>query len=110
GDFAAWCEREAAECRGAGRAPARQADSADEELAIAIRYGMEHERAHLERLRASHPDLVEIAAEGSDRAELSLAALRSGASVVYQAVLAANGWSGIADFLHRFDAASTLGA
>lgn len=111
GDFAAWCEREAAEHRrpdGTGTSP-RKADARDDELELSIRYGLEHEKAHLERLRSKHPDLIEIDPKAKDAAEQTRKAIAAGAPIVFQGVLEANGWMGIADFLHRIAATSTLG-
>ena len=89
GDFAAWCERNLAEHRVAGRADESpvQPDSGDDELEIAVRYGLEHERAHLERLRTEHPGLVEIPENDPDRAEATLGAMKSGAPVIFQECL-----------------------
>lgn len=130
GDFAAWCEREAAEHRPAGghRPPdsgvstliteqppdsgipsLRTPDVRDDEMELAVRYGLEHERRHLERLRAEHPDLVEIDPHADDAVDRTLAALRAGAPVVFQGVLEHGHWRGIADFLHRSAGRSTFG-
>ncbi len=111
GDFAAWCERLHAERR-ASQADTDlppQPDSPDDELELAVRYGLEHERAHLEVLRTRHPDLVEVSDKDPDRLASTVEAMRSGAAVIFQGMLAADGWSGIADFLHRTDAVSNLG-
>jgi len=112
GDFAAWCEREAAERRGAGSSGTvpRAADATDDELDLAVRYGMAHEQAHLERLRLSHPDLVEIDPHTPGAAAATRAAMVDGASVVFQGRLEHEHWMGIADFLHRIETPSTLGA
>ncbi|MEO5799944.1 MAG: TM0106 family RecB-like putative nuclease [Gemmatimonadales bacterium] len=117
GDFAAWCEREAAERRGAGAGrsvppsdSARQPDSTDDELELAARYGIAHEQAHLERLWGQHPELVSIDSESKSRFEETVAAMRRGAPIIYQGVLEHESWMGITDFLHRTDASSALGA
>ncbi|HRP07454.1 MAG TPA: TM0106 family RecB-like putative nuclease, partial [Gemmatimonadales bacterium] len=111
GDFAAWCERLHAERRGGDAAISSplQPDSPDDELALAVRYGMEHERSHLERLQSKHPDLIEIAEKDPDRVGRTAEAMTSGAPVIFQGMLAADGWNGIADFLHRTDTHSELG-
>ena len=47
GDFAAWCEREAAEhvAAVATEPPPRAPDERDDEMELAVRYGIEHEKA-----------------------------------------------------------------
>ncbi|MEZ4378853.1 MAG: TM0106 family RecB-like putative nuclease [Gemmatimonadales bacterium] len=111
GDFAAWCEREAAEHRGTGGsgAPPREPDARDDEMELAVRYGLEHEQQHLDRLRQLHPTLTEIDPKAPDAAAATRDALRRGAPVVFQAVLESGRWMGIADFLHRVEHASGLG-
>src|SRR5690606_40357328 len=78
GDFAAWCERNLAEHRVAGRADesAVQPESGDDELEIAVRYGLQHERAHLGRRREGHPDLVEIPDDAPARQGATLGAMK----------------------------------
>ena len=111
GDFAAWCEREAAEHRGTGGsgAPPREPDARDDEMELAVRYGLEHEQQHLDRLRQLHPTLTEIDPKAPNAAAVTREALRRGAPVVFQAVLESGRWMGIADFLHRVEHASGLG-
>lgn len=110
GDFAAWCEREAAEHRGkGGGAPPREPDERDEEMELAVRYGIDHEQAHLERLRAEVTHLVEIDPKESNAASATLAAMQAGADVIFQGVLEHGNWMGIADFLHRIEVPSELG-
>src|SRR5690606_29029569 len=105
------CERNYAEHSVAGRADEApvQPDSDDEELRIAVRYGPQHERAHLEQLRERHPDLVEIPDNAPGRHDATLRAMRSDSPVIFQGVLASGNWSGIADFLHRIEQPSVLG-
>ena len=80
---------------------------------LIARKGDEHEAAFLAQLRAEGREVVEIVyEEGGDLAEAARRteeALRAGAEVVYQGVLASGGWRGIADFLVRVDEPSTLG-
>ncbi len=113
GDFAAWCEREAAEHRGTGHrdhpSPARTPDAKSEDLEIAARYGIAHELAHLARLRTAHQGLVEIDTNAPHPGGVTLKALQAGAPVVFQGWLQAGQWMGIADFLHRIEHASSLG-
>jgi|CXWL01.1.fsa_nt_gi uncharacterized protein len=113
GDFAAWCERNRAEQgRGGGRptlaGSALAPDVADEELALVARRGLEHEAAHLARLKATEPDVVEVPRDGSALG-LTVAAMQRGAAVIFQGELRAEPWMGIADFLHRVAGESALG-
>jgi predicted RecB family nuclease len=81
---------------------------------LIARKGDEHEAAYLAQLRADGRDVVEIPydEDGSleEAARVTEEALRSGAEVVYQGVLASGSWRGIADFLLRVDEPSGLGA
>ena len=106
GDFAAWCERMLAERQragGTGSDPLEWAtpDEGDEEAALAKRKGDEHERHYLELLRRQHPAIVEIARDDPEGAARTLAAMETGAPVIYQAHLVADGWGGYPDFLFR---------
>ncbi len=69
--------------------------------------GRAHELAYLEHLRAQG---LRVAgdAEGSTN-EATLAAMRSGVDVIYQATLAHDVWSGRVDFLCKVDTPSNLG-
>ncbi|HEY9504767.1 MAG TPA: hypothetical protein VIQ27_02235, partial [Gemmatimonadales bacterium] len=106
GDFAAWCERMLAERWRGGTAGSEalewvSPDQGDEEAALAKRKGDEHERRYLERLRALQSGLVEIDRDDPEGAARTLAAMESGAPVIYQAHLVAGGWGGYPDFLFR---------
>ena len=74
---------------------------------LITRKGMAHERAHLERLRARRLRIVDIAAvesrDNDDKAARTLAAMRDGADVIYQATLRDGPLLGHADFLMRID-------
>ncbi|MGY1843753.1 TM0106 family RecB-like putative nuclease [Modestobacter sp. SYSU DS0875] len=80
-------------------------------------HGIEHEARHLQRLRDRGLSVAEIAAPtGKDPAALrraqaeTLAAMRAGADVVYQATFTDGTWRGHADFLlKRTDRVSDLG-
>jgi predicted RecB family nuclease len=77
------------------------------------RKGQEHEQAYLASLRDAGRSVVEIGL-GPPRDYTAgfartMAAMRSGADYVYQAVFTADGWRGIADFLERVDRPSALG-
>jgi uncharacterized protein len=73
--------------------------------------GAEHEAAYLAQLRATRAgDIVEIGENGENGEAATLAAMRAGASVIYQAPLGDEHWYGRADFLLRTDKPSALGA
>ena len=60
--------------------------------------GREHEAAYLKHLRAQKLGVIEIrTAPGADNVEATLAAMRDGADVIYQAPLGDERWSGRAD-------------
>ena len=73
--------------------------------------GLAHERAYLDQLRAEGRTLAG-AEEGTIlTVEATLAAMRSGIDVIYQAALEHDAWFGRADFLLKVnDAPSRLGA
>jgi len=73
--------------------------------------GMQHERQHLESLRARGKGIVEIEATGSliDRVAKTRAAMASGAEVIYQGALLDGQWHGYADFLVKVPGTSKLG-
>jgi predicted RecB family nuclease len=76
------------------------------------RKGDEHEAAFLAKLREGGREIVEIELDEGGFEEAAFATgetLRAGAEVVYQGVLASDGWRGIADFLIRIDEPSALG-
>lgn len=113
GDFAAWCERNHAErARGSGRdrlgSGTLAPNGADAELELVAKRGLEHEAAHLTRVRATEPALVEVP-RGDEAHDLTAAAMASGAPVIFQGELRAGSWMGIADFLHRVPGRSALG-
>jgi predicted RecB family nuclease len=72
--------------------------------------GREHEAAYLKYLRAAKLGVVEVrAAPGTGSAETTLAAMRDGADVIYQAPLSHARWHGRADFLRKVARPSALG-
>ncbi|HEX4447166.1 MAG TPA: TM0106 family RecB-like putative nuclease, partial [Polyangiaceae bacterium] len=86
-----------------------------------IERGREHERAHLNDLRAQGLEIVEVPmVVGGDVHELAaavgmtMAAMQRGVDVIYQAAFvqtdAGTTWRGHVDFLRRVEAKSTLGA
>ena len=118
GDFATWCDRlyshspNTAATENAN-GPKFTPDKPDEEGELVIRRGIEHEAAHLARLRAIEPGLIEI--EHALDAPKDLAydrtreAMRNGSPIIVQGELRAGAWMGIADFLHSRKGASALG-
>jgi predicted RecB family nuclease len=76
--------------------------------------GEAHEQLHLAKLRTQGKNVIEISDPGRDP-EWSAAAIATrdamvaGADVIYQAVLIADGWRGLADFLVRVEVPSALG-
>jgi predicted RecB family nuclease len=74
--------------------------------------GREHEKAYLEHLRETVGiDVVEIRAdEMEDGVAKTIAAMRAGARLIYQAPLGNERWYGRADFLERVETPSALGA
>ena len=79
---------------------------------LVFRKGLEHEHAYLERLRAQGLSVASIELEGdwARAREETLAAMRAGVDVVYQAALIGDGWRGVADFLIRVETPSKIGA
>ena len=84
----------------------------DPELEVLARLGDEHERSHLEALRALRPEpgqVVELSRPGNSPQELeaaeaeTVAAMGAGAAVIYQASFFDGSWRGHADFLLRVD-------
>ena len=76
-----------------------------EQAELVFRKGLEHERGYLERLRGEGRCVAEIEL-GDDwgcAREDTLAAMRAGVDVVYQAALTGDGWRGVADFLLRVE-------
>src|SRR5215212_3913352 len=75
----------------------------DESGKLVQEKGIEHEKAYLERLKKS-ASVVEVHG-GSlvERAEATLAAMRGGAAVIYQATLLDDCLLGFADFLVRVE-------
>ncbi len=90
-----------------------QRSKQDDQAELFARKGDAHERAYVERLRAQGIDVIDIAADGGevdDKAARTLAAMRAGAAVIYQATLRDGVLAGHADFLRRVDGeASALG-
>jgi uncharacterized protein len=71
--------------------------------------GAEHERNHVESLRAQGLRVVDVRETGASP-DATLAAMESGADVVVQGALEAGAWQGYADVLRRVETPSRLGA
>lgn len=102
--------------RAHGRASAPKFD--DPLLELLKEKGIEHERAYLESLRSDGRTIVDFPAlTGAERtpagyrhrAEETLAAMRTGADVIYQGTLYDGQWLGLVDFLLKVDTPSDLG-
>src|ERR1700690_4189648 len=83
----------------------------DPELDRVVKRGMQHERRFLDERRAEGLGIVEIhVPEGVERgagyraaADATVAAMRAGTEVIYQATFFDGRWLGFADFLRRVD-------
>lgn len=88
--------------------------TADEAILILQQRGIEHEQNYLEKLLLSGKSVREIDSTGpgnrEERVGQTLAALKEGVDVVYQAVFEEAPFMGYADFLLRVDTRSNLGA
>ena len=96
---------------GADAAAARPRDAYADLLASK---GAEHEAAQLAAFEAAGRRVVTIASPDRERdwpgdAARTVAAMRDGADVIYQAVFTHDGWRGISDFLVKVPTASALG-
>ena len=85
---------------------------ADEYLDLLKKKGIEHERRHLDALRAGGRSISEIsdAIPNEERVATTIAAMREGIDVIYQGTLHLAPWMGYSDFLTRVDTPSNLGA
>ncbi len=87
---------------------------ADESQQLIADKGDAHEKRHLEDQRTQGRQVVDIAEGGgsiADKVQATLAAMREGVEVIYQATLRDACWVGHADFLRRVDGvASSLGS
>jgi uncharacterized protein len=87
----------------------------DAEIDIISALGEEHEQKHLDRFKSESSTVVEISDYGNSPADLrrreaeTLAAMRRGADVIYQATFFDGRWLGKADFLLKTDRPSRLG-
>jgi uncharacterized protein len=105
------CEHLTALERAALRGLVRRPDRPDPELDVIQRRGLQHERRYLDELRAGGCRVVSIErGEDEERGERirrqaaeTVAAMASGADVVYQATFFDGRWLGYADFLLRVE-------
>ena len=90
---------------------ARRIHRSDPIVELLAERGREHEAGYLHHLRAQKLVVAEIrTAPGADNVEATLAAMRDGADVIYQAPLGDERWYGRADFLRKVASPSKLGA
>lgn len=88
----------------------------DPELELVARHGTEHEEAHLNTYVSASMSVVRIETAGAtldaytQAREQTLAAMRAGVDVIYQAALFDERWLGYADFLERVETPSDLGS
>ena len=83
----------------------------DPTLEILQRRGNEHEQAYIDYLRGEGHDVVTVSQGPGDKKTVddTLAAMKSGADIIYQAPLEYENYRGYADFLRRVDKPSELG-
>jgi predicted RecB family nuclease len=84
----------------------------DPVLETLVERGRAHERQYVESLKQSGLSVVEIEGGGvtAGQVDQTLAAMRSGADVIYQGAFIQGGWSGRADILRRVEVPSALGS
>jgi predicted RecB family nuclease len=111
------CEHLAALLLGVARGEVERPAVDNAQAELIKRKGVEHEEAHLTRLRDAGKQITAIELGEDWDTELERAArdteqaMRDGAEIVYQAAfLDPGGWRGFADFLERVDTPSALGA
>ena len=95
--------------RDAARGAIRKPHWRDPIALILRERGMAHEAKYLSHLRATEDIVAATVGEGAG-SEQTLAAMRDGAPLIYQAPLGNDRWHGRADFLRRIEAPSRLGA
>lgn len=84
-----------------------------EEVVIIQQMGFAHEARYWERLKREHGSATDLTHSGTtdkERCEATLAALKRGDEVLFQATFLSEPWVGHADFLIRVDKPSRLGA
>lgn len=100
--------------RGAGKAGRKLVPADDTETAALLqKKGDAHERGYLAELKSAGTDVATIEtklASLDDQRVMTVAAMKTGKPVIYQAALFGNGWGGYADFLRRVERPSKFGA
>lgn len=83
-----------------------------EEAALLQAQGDAHELAFLDRLKKEGRNVIEIATDGrsiEECVEATIAAMQSGADVIFQGAMLDGSWGGYSDFLERVEIPSELG-
>jgi predicted RecB family nuclease len=95
--FASWMDRYSLDFPGA-----LTPDEETEDQKLIARTGYDHERAELTKFRSVFPALTEISGGNPRKAfQQTLAAMKAGAPIIYQACLTSGRFSGYSDFLVR---------
>lgn len=83
----------------------------DEQMALIQDKGFAHEAGFLDSLRSEYNGIVELSSSGSFASNLAdtIAAMKDGADIIFQAALAKGDFIGYADFLRRVDRPSHFG-
>ncbi|MDR3701072.1 MAG: TM0106 family RecB-like putative nuclease [Candidatus Sulfopaludibacter sp.] len=102
--FVTWMDRFERECPGT-----IEPDPVSEEDKIVQFKGVEHEHAFLGRLAEQGRRVCDLSG-GREHLESTLAAMRRGEEIIYQAYLACDDFAGYPDFLVRVESPSNLGA
>ena len=87
-------------------------DEDGEEAVLLQAQGDAHELAFLDRLKKEGRNVIEIATDGrsiEECVEATIAAMQSGADVIFQGAMLDGSWGGYSDFLERVDIPSELG-
>ena len=83
----------------------------DEQLKLVQELGLEHERQYLKRLQDQGLQVAIVGENGhlEDRVEETLAQMKRGPDIIFQAALRDGAWHGFADFLRKVPIPSNLG-
>ena len=99
---------------GAGKPGGKLVPIEDTETAALLqKKGDAHERAYLAEFKSAGTDvaMIETKLAGlDDQRAMTIAAMKAGKPVIFQAALFGDGWGGYADFLRRVERPSKLGA
>ncbi len=85
---------------------------ADEQIELIQDKGFAHEDAYFESLKKQHGNIVELSSSGSfaKNHANTVAAIKDGADIIFQAALVKGDYMGYADFLKKVDHPSGLGS